>query len=221
MNIIIPALLAALPFYISVIPIIILNIVFISEKRKILNIDFKLREKIITIGFILSIIFVLSITIGNCANFSFKNLKFSGINLIPGKELYTQYLFAIKGDIHSILNLFGNIIIFMPFGFFLSMYYKDDTKERFKVILNAIILSLIIEFLQLFIGRASDINDIILNTMGVFLGRCIFCYFNVIFEDFFSTINLKCINTDNNINVRKLSICQLFSVVAFMVFNLI
>lgn len=34
-------------------------------------------------------------------------------------------------------------------------------------------ISALIEFIQLFIGRSSDIDDAILNTLGVMLGYCV------------------------------------------------
>ncbi|WP_053403017.1 VanZ family protein [Priestia koreensis] len=65
-------------------------------------------------------------------------------------------------------NLGLNILLFMPFGFFLSM-----KKALFRsVILLGILLSLFIEIIQFVIptGRSSDIDDVILNTIGTFLG---------------------------------------------------
>ncbi|AYE35901.1 VanZ family protein [Clostridium septicum] len=220
MNIISTAIFGAIPFYISAIPIILLNMLLISEKRALLNIRFELKEKIAILGFILSIIFVLGITIGNNSSASFDMVRLRSINIIPFKGMNVQYLFALKGDMYSIVNLFGNILIFIPFGFFLSIYYKDDAKERFKIIITAMIISFFIEFLQLFIGRAVDINDIILNTTGVLLGRIIFRYFNIIFGNILNTINLRYINISNNKGVNRIRVLQLFLLITFLIFTL-
>lgn len=220
MNIMITAIFAALPFYLLALPIILLNMLLISKKRKLLNIGFELKEKIAILGLILSIIFVLGITIGNNNSASLENVRLGSINIIPLKGMKVQYLFALKGYMYFIINLFGNVLIFIPLGFFLSIYYKDDAKERFKIIITSMIISFFIEFLQLFIGRASDINDIILNTIGAWLGRLIFLYFNIIFENFFNTINLRCINISNNKGVKRIRILQLFLWIIFLVFNL-
>ncbi|WLF68946.1 VanZ family protein [Clostridium septicum] len=220
MNIMITAIFAALPFYLLALPIILLNMLLISKKRKLLNIGFELKEKIAILGFILSIIFVLGITIGNNNSASLENVRLGSINIIPLKGMKVQYLFALKGYMYFIINLFGNVLIFIPLGFFLSIYYKDDAKERFKIIITSMIISFFIEFLQLFIGRASDINDIILNTIGAWLGRLIFLYFNIIFQNFFNTINLRCINISNNKGVKRIRILQLFLWIIFLVFNL-
>ncbi|WP_066675791.1 VanZ family protein [Clostridium septicum] len=220
MNIMITAIFAALPFYLLALPIILLNMLLISKKRKLLNIGFELKEKIAILGLILSIIFVLGITIGNNNSASLENVRLGSINIIPFKGMKVQYLFALKGYMYFIINLFGNVLIFIPLGFFLSIYYKDDAKERFKIIITSMIISFFIEFLQLFIGRASDINDIILNTIGAWLGRLIFLYFNIIFQNFFNTINLRCINISNNKGVKRIRILQLFLWIIFLVFNL-
>ena len=177
MNLVTNAIYSALPFFITSIPLILINLFIIKEKRNLLNISFNLKEKISTICFMLSILFILGITIGNNTSFSFSNISLNNINIIPFKGIYTQYIFSLKGDIHSIVNLFGNIIIFLPFGFFLSLYYKDIYKNSHKILLIAFSVSLFIELLQLFLGRSTDITDIILNTFGVFLGKLLFQYF--------------------------------------------
>lgn len=214
LDLIFNAISLALPFYISALPIIFIHILLTSEKRSLLNIGFNVKEKIFTLGLILSILFVLGITIGNNSPINLENLTSSSLNIIPFKGLHFQYIFALTGDIHSIINLFGNILVFIPLGFFLSVYYKDDSKANFKVIIIAIILTFSIEYLQLFMGRASDITDIILNTSGVYLGRLLFLYFNILFENFFNTIHLKTMNSINK-KVKCLNLLQIFMYIVF------
>lgn len=98
-----------------------------------------------------------------------------GINITLFKEL-TRY------EVGSRLfyrNIIGNIVLFLPFGFFTSYYLKLDRK-RF-VILLTIIVSLVIEFIQLKIGRAFDIDDVILNVIGGFLGYLLYRIINKLF----------------------------------------
>ena len=73
------------------------------------------------------------------------------------------------------LNLVGNVIAFVPFGFFLPLLMH---KMRYfgKTILFGFEASVLIEVIQLFSKVGSfDVDDILLNTAGVVLGY--FCFF--------------------------------------------
>ncbi|MGG4469608.1 VanZ family protein [Paenibacillus alvei] len=67
-------------------------------------------------------------------------------------------------------NLFGNILAFMPFGFFIPLLFANVRKLS-SVIGCAFALSVSVELLQLVtrIG-ACDVDDVILNTLGGFCG---------------------------------------------------
>ena len=64
--------------------------------------------------------------------------------------------------------LLGNIIMFMPFGFFAALLWRDFTWRRALAVGAAITLS--VECWQLAVGRAFDVSDIVLNTLGVLCG---------------------------------------------------
>lgn len=69
--------------------------------------------------------------------------------------------------------LLGNIIMFMPLGFFPALLWR---KWRWwKSLLAGFCASASIEFIQFFIGRSTDIDDVILNTTGALVGFWIFC----------------------------------------------
>ena len=78
-------------------------------------------------------------------------------NIIPFRSII-QYMYEMissrEGDVRAagMLNVLGNIAIFI-----------------------AAIASLLIEICQLFIGRSFDIDDVILNTFGAYLG-CLIIY---------------------------------------------
>ena len=72
----------------------------------------------------------------------------------------------------TLVNLLGNIICFMPFGFLLPTVSKSKVfKNVIGVTMFAFIFSLSIETAQLLakVG-AFDVDDILLNTIGGFLG---------------------------------------------------
>ena len=65
-----------------------------------------------------------------------------------------------------------NILLFVPFGFFLPILW-----DRFRKIENAAVMglltSLCIELSQIFTLRTTDINDLITNTIGTIIGYLI------------------------------------------------
>lgn len=76
-------------------------------------------------------------------------------------------------------NLFGNILIFVPYGFFVSMASKS--RGLFKTVFYSFVLSLGVEFFQLFTKVGSfDVDDLLLNTVGGVLGYMIFLFCNII-----------------------------------------
>lgn len=72
----------------------------------------------------------------------------------------------------NILGMVLNIVMLIPFGAFLPIYFKRFRKLLPTVVAGAF-MSLTIEILQLFTFRATDIDDFIMNTLGAFLGYCI------------------------------------------------
>ena len=72
----------------------------------------------------------------------------------------------------TIINLLGNVVCFMPFGFLLSMVSKRSVFKNFlSVTFLAMLFSIGIETAQLVtkVG-AFDVDDIFLNTIGGLLG---------------------------------------------------
>lgn len=65
-------------------------------------------------------------------------------------------------------NVIGNVIMFIPFGIFVSYYIKKSS--FWKIFFLSIVTSFTIEAVQSKIGRSFDIDDIILNVLGGLLG---------------------------------------------------
>lgn len=89
-------------------------------------------------------------------------------NFIPFKEI-TRY------DVTSRIffkNIIGNILLFMPFGLFVTAYLKSKTVYPGLII--TFISSVSVEVIQLMIGRTFDVDDIILNVLGGVIGSLIF-----------------------------------------------
>lgn len=90
------------------------------------------------------------------------------LNLIPFKEMFRYQI----GSRLFIKNIVGNVLLFLPYGYFVS-YYLNLKKLKPAIILT-VIVSLTIECVQLNIGRTFDIDDIILNTLGGIIGSMIY-----------------------------------------------
>ena len=99
---------------------------------------------------------------------TFQDISFSSSNFIPFKEMF-RYKF---GSRLFIKNVVGNTIMFMPCGFFIGYFLKPN-KKTIAVILS-LIASLTIEITQSKIGRVFDIDDILLNVLGGFVGFYIY-----------------------------------------------
>src|SRR5699024_2397006 len=64
--------------------------------------------------------------------------------------------------------LVGNVLLFVPMGFFLPIIFGNITKHKFFRI--AIMLPIAIEVVQPMIGRSFDVDDIICNFAGMLIG---------------------------------------------------
>lgn len=64
--------------------------------------------------------------------------------------------------------LLGNIVMFLPIGFFPRLLWRRWS--WWKSLLTGFFASVTIELVQLFTVRSTDIDDVILNTLGALLG---------------------------------------------------
>ena len=62
----------------------------------------------------------------------------------------------------------ANALIFVPIGFFANLLWRRS--RWWKGLAVGFCVSFTIEFLQLFVNRSTDVDDLILNTTGAFLG---------------------------------------------------
>ena len=156
-------------------PVITLTMVILIALR--VGHMIKYKEKFIFHQEILSFVFIVYIL---CLFQLVTNQDVSGdhgINLTLFKEL-TRYKL---GSHLFFRNVIGNIVLFIPFGF-LTSYYLDLEKKRYNILLT-LLISIVIETIQLSIGRAFDIDDIILNIVGSFIGCLLYRLIDRIFEN--------------------------------------
>ena len=82
----------------------------------------------------------------------------ANINLVP-----FAYLFS------DLTNSLLNVALFIPLGIGLPLLWKRF-RNPVRTVFFGLLVSAAIEFLQLFTLRATDINDLITNTLGTCLG---------------------------------------------------
>lgn len=121
---------------------------------------FILHKELLSLVFIIYILCLYYILMGQDGT--------SGVNLIPFKEMF-RYSF---GSYKFMKNIVGNILLFIPFGFFAS-YYLNNRKASLILIVSLIVSGLT-EGLQYYTGRVFDIDDIILNVFGGFIGYLLY-----------------------------------------------
>ncbi len=91
-------------------------------------------------------------------------------NLIPFREIERFWTYRRELGVHSIYNLAGNVLGFVPAGFFIPVLWKNKRGFLFTVCVT-FQMSLLVEILQLAFRVGSfDVDDLILNTLGGILG---------------------------------------------------
>ena len=91
------------------------------------------------------------------------------INLVP-------FLYLTDYDVkrEALINIIGNVSLFIPTGIILPILYKR-LDAFWKVLFAGAGISLCIELVQLVLPNSvTDIDDLILNTAGVIIGYIVF-----------------------------------------------
>ena len=137
-------------------------VVIIRLSRKLIN-----HEKFIFYKEFYNLLFIIYLLLLYYLLLSTDNAS-SGLNLTPFKEIIRYPITSIQ----FIYNVIGNIVLFLPFGFFISDFIK--AKKTYQILIISALISLTAELIQFKIGRAFDIDDIILNVTGAIIG--FLCY---------------------------------------------
>ena len=97
------------------------------------------------------------------------------LNLVPFYtiRLFVDLLLADSGDGWqrlAIVNLLGNVLMFLPLGFFPPLLWKG-LRKLWKMLLGGTVIIVCVELIQLFclVGKC-DVDDLILNLVGIAVG---------------------------------------------------
>lgn len=96
------------------------------------------------------------------------------LNLIPFRFITDTWK---MGEQRQMIQAVANIIMFVPLGFICPVALKN-MRKFWKNTLGMALFSFVIEFIQYFIGRTADIDDLLLNTFGGIIGFGIFYIFS-------------------------------------------
>lgn len=144
--------------FISLVVLILLRVCYLIKKHD----KCIIYKELLSLSFIIYILCLFQVV-------TFQdNVSWATNNFIPFKEIF-------RYDINSRLflkNVIGNMIMFLPFGYFVS-YFLENRKAWLTLFIT-IVVSISIEFVQLAIGRVFDVDDIILNVFGGFFGWLVY-----------------------------------------------
>lgn len=101
-------------------------------------------------------------------------------NLVLFKEIRRFWNYREQlGIFATVANLAGNILIFIPFGFFMPM--ASRRRSFIVTAVDSLALSFFVETVQFFTKVGCfDVDDLLLNTIGGMLGYIIFTISSVI-----------------------------------------
>lgn len=100
------------------------------------------------------------------------------VNFVPLRTILIYWSGGTASEL--LINIWGNIGMFLPIGFCVPLLWKK--RETFRwALLCGFGVSFLIEFLQLFSFRTTDVDDLILNTLGACLGWLAFALLNRLF----------------------------------------
>ena len=95
-------------------------------------------------------------------------------NLLPFETIgrFLRLLSSSQGWLrtHAFINLVGNVVMFIPLGFFLPKLWQKQRK-LWRTLLTTVLIILLVELTQMLtLVGTCDTDDLILNTLGAAIG---------------------------------------------------
>ncbi|MBU9728821.1 VanZ family protein [Diplocloster modestus] len=99
------------------------------------------------------------------------DIRIEEINVIPLWGILDLFLTADgwEGIKFALINVIGNVLLFCPLGFLLPLLWEKYAKW-WKTLAAGAGLSVLIECTQLFLIRGTDVDDVLLNSLGALIG---------------------------------------------------
>jgi glycopeptide antibiotics resistance protein len=94
--------------------------------------------------------------------------RFGDVTLVPFRTIRMQLAFGLRES--EARQLLGNVALFVPFGFLLPAAVRT-CRQLWVLLVAAAAFSVLIETLQAILpGHTTDVDDVILNTVGAAFG---------------------------------------------------
>ncbi len=151
-----------LTIVVSIVVILRLTYFFKGERKR-----FVLHEELFQLLFLVYLIVLWELVTS-------QDVTGGGTNFMPFREIL-RYDY---GTIAFFKQVFGNILLFVPLGYFATGFCK--IKNLGTIVIVSLFSSSVIEVVQHFIGRSFDIDDIILNVVGGIIGFLLYTGLNAI-----------------------------------------
>jgi glycopeptide antibiotics resistance protein len=166
-------IIVSIACFIGILPFLIpYHILLISQSKKA-GYKLSIEHIIIVYIFVYYLTAVLSFTgipsINNIVHNSFGIITPGGLNLPPDEINLIPFRWVTE----NVQPYIENILLFIPLGFALPCIWKKY-EVLWKTALFGVTFSFIIELSQLFNRRITDIDDLLMNTFGAFIGWIIF-----------------------------------------------
>ena len=165
--------MAVIPFWlgeliVTVIWIVCRIIVWAGQKKIIWKREAVLLLMYVNILFIVRLVFFPLYRVNGCV----QPLVIDPAKWLPVKSNLVPLLniASYENKAESVVNIVGNIVLFIPTGIILPIVYRQTDSLKI-VTLAGFCMSLGIELIQLvFPNSTTDIDDLILNTIGTVIG---------------------------------------------------
>ncbi|MDD3187332.1 MAG: VanZ family protein [Bacilli bacterium] len=143
--------------------LLIFSVVLISLR---LTYIFLLKKEFILYKELLSLFFIMYILL------LFHVVTFQDVAASSNFTLFKEIFRYEFGSRLFFKNVVGNMVMFIPYGFFSSQLLK--IKKPYIILILSFITSLTIEITQMYLGRVFDVDDILLNILGGTLGYLLY-----------------------------------------------
>lgn len=152
-------LIDSLSGFIALLPMVLLYQYWSIKRYHLSCVQFSITRRITTYLFCYLLIGILTLT----GIPSITSIRMdANINMVPFQDVTYNYLQYVE-----------NMILFVPFGLLVPLLWEKYSKFLLTTLLG-FGLSVIIEFMQLFCHRATDIDDLLMNTLGTIVGYFLF-----------------------------------------------
>jgi len=95
----------------------------------------------------------------------------TAVNVVPFASLTALLSSSVEGSV-ALRNVMGNVLLFVPVGLCAGLLTQVVRQPRWAAVLGAATFSLALEAAQFLlpVGRAADVDDVILNAAGAAVG---------------------------------------------------